>query len=94
MLECNGVTDTGTHATLFTVMGSHHFTQDSAGRPTLSLKLMVDAAFRMTVASAWVTAAEMAAAWCAKKFDGEARLVPYTVLQKSATAGEEPRLPG
>ena len=62
VLEYNGVTDTGTHATLFTVMGSHHLTQDSAGRPTLSLKLMVDAAFRMTVASARVTAAEMAAA--------------------------------
>ena len=49
VLESNGVTDTGTHATLFTVMGSHRLTQDSAGRPTLSLKLMVDAAFRMTV---------------------------------------------
>ena len=72
MLEYNGVTDTGTHATLFTVMGSHHLTQDSAGRPTLSLKLMVDAAFWMTVASARVTAAEMAAAWCVKKLDGEA----------------------
>ena len=35
VLEYNGVTDTGTHATLFTVMGSHHLTQDSAAE-TLS----------------------------------------------------------
>ena len=44
VLEATG--HTGTHATLFTAMYSHHLTQDSAGRPMLSLKLMEDAAFR------------------------------------------------
>ena len=48
--------------------------------PMLSLKLMEDAVFRITAASASVTAAEMAAVWWAKKPFGEARLLPYTVL--------------
>ena len=46
----------------------------------LSLKLMLAAVFRITAASACVTAAEMAAWWWARKPLGDARLVPYTVL--------------
>ena len=37
--------------------------RQGAGMPTLSLKLMVAAAFRITTASARVTAAEIAATW-------------------------------
>ena len=41
----------------------------------------LDILSRIRVPSQRAAMAEMAAAaWCAKKFDGEARLVPYTVL--------------
>ena len=57
----------------------------------LSLKLMLAAVFRITAASACVTAAEMAAEWWAKKPLGDARLAPYTVL--SCVPGATEALP-
>ena len=57
----------------------------------LSLKLMAEAALRTVIASACVTAAEIAATWWAKNPDGEARLVPYTV--RSCVPGAMAALP-